>query len=143
MGIKNGFTIIEALLAIVIIGLLAVISIPRIASNDKLIAYNTTRKIVADLRYTRSLAITTAVKHRLVFDPSGGPYTSYKIERWNKVTLIWQQEGDTRQIPAQVTCNGTQEITFEYLGNALSGAAISAGEYSITVNASTGKVNGE
>jgi len=139
----HGFTIIEAIMIIAIIGILSVMSIPRIGSFGKNKAYIAARRVVADMRYTRRLAITKAQDHVVAFSPSGGPYTEYSILRGGG------QVGETRQIPDEVACSGNEQFTFEPLGNALSDGASSDGmvslisgshQYDVNVIAATGRV---
>lgn len=139
---KHGFTIIELIMIITIIGILSAMSIPRIGSFGKNKAYIAARRIVADMRYARRLAITKAQDYTVEFSPSGGPYTEYNILQGAV------QVGETRQIPAGVTCNGTEQFTFERLGNAFSDGVHSDGmvsliaggeQYDVNVIAITGR----
>jgi Tfp pilus assembly protein FimT len=138
---ENGVTLIEVIMIIAIIGMLAAMSIPRIGSLDERTAYTTARRIVADMRYARRLAITTAKNHIVRFSPAGGPYTEYRIFKDDGGEV---QVGESRQIPERVTCTGTEELTFQPFGNASSDGAVSlsAGtdQYDVNIIAATGRV---
>ena len=143
---NHGFTLIEALLIILLIGILAAIAIPRIGSSEKS-AYSSARQIVSDLRYTRTLAVTTGQRHYLKFFPASGLYTSstklvtYGIYRDEASTDV--QIGDTRIISTKVTCTSTlEEFNFNYLGIGTAGldGLITISTYRVSVNASTGRI---
>jgi Tfp pilus assembly protein PilE len=132
---SNGFTVIELIMIVAIIGVLCIMSIPRIGSFGKNQAHIAARRIVADMRYTRRLAITNAQDYTVEFSPSGGPYTEYCILKGAA------QVGETRQIPTGVTCSGTEQFTFESLGNALSDGTSSDGMVSLVAGSDQYDVN--
>lgn len=143
---NHGFTLIEALLIILLIGILAAIAIPRMGSSEKS-AYSSARQIVTDLRYTRTLAVTTGQKHYLKLLPAGGPYTSYKIYKDEVDPTVDVQIGDKRKISTKVNCTSTLgEFNFNYLGIGTAGLdgliTIIDGTYTykVSVNASTGRI---
>jgi len=139
----SGFSLIEIMLVIIIIGILASIAIPRLSSSDNGVAYITARQIVADMRDTRSLAITSSKSHYIVFLPAGGPsYTQYAIFRDETSGDV--QIGETKAIPAQIACTlSNEQITFSYLGNASGNewVQLSTGtkDYRVNVIATTGR----
>jgi type II secretory pathway pseudopilin PulG len=139
---EHGVTIIELMMIIAIIGMLTTISMPRIGHSDKHTAYTTARRIIADMRYARRLAITAAKDHVVRFSPVGGPYTEYRIFR--KEGAEEEQMAEPRQIPERITCTGTGEFTFQPLGNASSGGTVSlsagSDEYDVNVIGATGRI---
>lgn len=68
---EHGFTLIESVLAVIIIGMLAVIAVPKIMSTDREIVHIAARKITNDMRYARSLAITNVNEYVVNFNTSG------------------------------------------------------------------------
>lgn len=140
MRSKHGLTLMEVLMVIVLLGIFALIAIPRFA-NFKKLSYTTARQIVGDLRNTRSLAINTGITHQLKLFPAGGPYTEYKIfDNSNS------QIGDTQTIPNDVICTATTDtFSFNYLGSCNKGTdgsitLIGEGEtYSIQIIGITGR----
>jgi len=136
-----GFTTIEALMVVVLIGVLTMISVIRIGTLGRPTAYTTARQLVADLRQARSLAITSAKSHIVRLYPSGGPYSEYKTFRSEIGGEV--QVGVTRQISNKIACTGTGEFTFQSLGNATSDGTVvlvSAGrQYDVNIIAATGR----
>lgn len=118
MRSKSGFTLIEIILVIVVLGILMAVAIPRFNFNNKL-AYTTAKKLADDLRFTRSLAINKGINHYLLLSPSS-PYTQYAI--FDSSTDPDTQIGETRTIPTGVNCTAsTSTFQFNYLGACNSG----------------------
>ena len=142
MNKENGFTIIELVAIVAIIGILVVMAMPRLGAFGKSEARTTSRQIIADMRCARRLAIATAKDHVVRFYPSGGPYDEYRFFQQDGETE--EQVGESRQISEQIVCTGTEEITFNPLGYTSGSAMISlsagAEQYEVNVVAATGRV---
>ena len=104
---EYGFTIIESTLIFLIIGLMAVIALPRILSMDRNVVYASSRQVTADMRYARSLAITEVAEHFVLFsvDPlDSSRYNKYEIFRGDGGESV----GDavkSMDIPEKVVCS--------------------------------------
>lgn len=140
---EYGFTLIETLVLIIFIGILTAISIPRIGSIGMQAARATSRQVMADMRYTRRLAISSARNHIIRFSPSGGTHTSYSIFRVDEAgeTLV----GCAKQIREEVTCTGPDEFIFYPFGNASTNGTVSliaeSEQFDVHVVATTGRVH--
>ena len=69
---EKGFTLIELILVLVIIGFLTSLVAPAITSLAGLKLKTATRKMAAGLRYARSQAVTTGSEYQVVFDIEKG-----------------------------------------------------------------------
>ncbi len=142
MNNQSGVTLLEAIMLIAIIGMFTVMSIPRIGSIDKHNAHTVERQIIADMRYARQLAISSADNHIMRFFPAGGPYTEYSLFRVEGE--MEELVGQINQLPAEITCTGPEEFIFTPLGSITSEDVISinggGNEYNINVIAATGRV---
>ena len=127
---RTGFTLVEAIMVVLFIGILAVIAIPRLnmAVVSRYKAEATAKKIVTDLRLTRRLAISDAANNTKGFEFTmlgPGPYTGYEIENSDtKATVA------SHTIDSDVSVTGAVKFKFEPLGNLQTG-----GDLQLTVSA--------
>jgi type II secretion system protein H len=63
----GGFTLVEILVVVVILGIASAIIIPQIGSRDDLVAAAATRVVMADLIYAQNRSIAVQKKHYLQF----------------------------------------------------------------------------
>ncbi len=126
---ERGFTLIEIALVATMVGIMAIVAIPKIVSTDKHAVYMVARQITADMRYAQKLAISNADDYTVTFhrdstDP-GTPYTSYDISDSGGTSVKFME------ISEQVDCTIPDsialdwEISFTRLGSAeVDGASI-------------------
>ena len=81
---RLGFTVIEILIVIVILGIAALTAIPMLSSAGSIQVRSVANMISADLEYAKSLAITKGQKLSVVFDPGSD---SYRIEDQSGTTI--------------------------------------------------------
>ena len=119
---EHGFTLIESTLVVIVIGLLAIIAIPKIVSTDKHEVYIAARQIMADMRYARGLAIANAENYIVRFYPSGEGPTYY--DRYAILLAADESVVKAMEIPEQVDCTIADgggvdwDISFTRLGSA-------------------------
>ncbi len=105
----SGFTLIEAVMVIVLVSLLAVAVAPRLADLVGVKASATARKLQSDMAYTQNLAMTSHQRHRVVFpattsyevrDAAGALATNpdgeggFVVTMDSGITLTWSFNGD-------------------------------------------------
>jgi Tfp pilus assembly protein FimT len=148
---KTAFTLVEIILAVLFLGIMAVIAIPRLShsASSKQKADCLAKKIVTDLRRTRRLAISNAAVNTAGFKLSmtgSSPYTGYNIVDASIVDANSDETMDSHTIDSAVSCTGGDEFEFGPLGNLLSGSdtqlVISADEkrFTIDITSATGMV---
>jgi len=139
MRSEDGITLLETIMLIAIIGMLAILSIPRSGSIAGHAAHTTARQLIADMRYTRGLAIATAKTHVLRFSAGYTEYTIFNVDGKKE-----EQVGETREIRSNVACSGPDQIIIYSFGNADSSGIISVvgaeDQYDISIVAATGRV---
>ena len=73
--VKNGFTLVEILMVLGIVGILALIGIPAFKIyQPSLQLSGVVRGLTTDLRYAEQLAITEQIEHGIIFLPGTGQY---------------------------------------------------------------------
>lgn len=143
---RKAYTLAEMVIVSVIVGIMASIAIPRLnlAAIHKQVADTTVRKIVTDLRRTRSLAISDAANNNDGYELKlygSGSYTSYSIKNRDTGEKIVEHDFDSN---ITVTADG-KKFKFSPLGDALKGASTitvssSGRSFTITVTRATGMI---
>ena len=141
---RDGFTLIELTMVVLIAGIIATIGIFRLGRGSVFISESqqAAKRLVADLRYAQSLAITHAKNHYLLFNDNGAKLTFYAIYRVEDGDDV--QVDSTRLLPDSVALTGDAQAEFTPEGSALGNYAyelISPGtDYDISVVLATGAV---
>lgn len=76
-GRREGFTFIELVLVITLIGILAWIAYPKFASVYEIKLDAAARRVAGDLRFAQSRSIGTRIVHGVLFEPALGRYTVF------------------------------------------------------------------
>ncbi len=160
---RNGFTLIELVMVLVLIGIVAVIAIPRLGNLTSTNSASFAEKLRADIRYAQNLAMMRNQRYRVYFNGSGGgaPASGYIVVNDTNGNGTWGEaaSGEIAQDPAtggnlSVTLNTGQyagitaastvnPIEFNSLGRPSGGATTVTVTPvgSITISAETGAVN--
>jgi prepilin-type N-terminal cleavage/methylation domain-containing protein len=135
----SGFTVIEIILAMMIIAILAAIAIPRFdfATSSKTSVNGAAYVVVSDIRYAQEFAMANRTTMGLNFNSNSSSYTFSKSSSLNP----------SGQLPSGVTIGNNFKVTFNSLGEPTTGGggsvSVSGGGQSktVTVVNYTGKVN--
>jgi prepilin-type N-terminal cleavage/methylation domain-containing protein len=73
-SVRGGFTLIEILVVVVIVGIVSAIILPQIGNRDDQRAAAAGRVVTSDLMYAQSRAIATQKTHYIMFDAGTGTY---------------------------------------------------------------------
>jgi len=144
--LKKGFSLAELIIIVVIIGIMALVAMPKLqfGALRRKKAETTASKVVTDLRLTRQLAITNAADNTNGYQltmQGGAPYRSYVITNLKTSEVV-----DTYAIDSEVSCTGDTLFKFGPLGNLLTGSGTSltvssnGKSFAITIVSATGMV---
>jgi prepilin-type N-terminal cleavage/methylation domain-containing protein len=116
---QAGFTLIEMVIVIVVMGLAMMIAVPRFRASDKTKARQVATQLTADLEVARSKAMAHRAAVRVVFDAGTNSYTGYLD--FNRDNIIAQSTAErdslhafgTRVLPTGATFGraGQADIT--------------------------------
>jgi MSHA pilin protein MshC len=150
----KGFTFIELIMLIVLIGIIAVYAGPRLGNLTDTKAGAFVDKLRADIRYAQNLAMTRNQQYRVYFNGSGGgaPASGYSVV--NNATgetaldpagggnlIVTLNTGNYAGITVSTPAGGF--IEFNALGapTAAATVTIAPGSQQVTIAAQTGAVN--
>jgi len=128
---SRGFTIVELVMVVVLIGILAVSVVPKFVDTSAFSLAGGAAMAAADIRYTQELAMGTHSSKTIVFTTSNTYYTV---------------NSQTVNLPSRVTISSGATFTFNSLGEPTTGGGtvtLSAGAETktITVESYTGRVS--
>ncbi len=153
----GGFTLIEIIIVVIIIGIAALMAVPMFSGAADMQVRAAANRIAADLDYAKGLAVTHQKGYSVVFDPAN---ESYDIRETATNTVIghpvhpgqyvidFSSDNNFNRVNiATVVFNSpaTQTVTFDYLGspyaemttdpaNALNNGAITLQADTFTMN---------
>jgi prepilin-type N-terminal cleavage/methylation domain-containing protein len=158
---RRGFTLIEIIVVVIVLGIASAIIVPQISSRDDLDASSAARTVMSDLLYAQNRAIATQQYHYVVFNLATQDYSLYSGTPTAPTTLLTHpvylnnytmtfnsatnNVGDVTL--SSVSFNGQTTIAFDPLGvpysynsgvnTALSGTGtvqLTCGAYSLTLS---------
>jgi MSHA pilin protein MshC len=128
---SRGFTIVELVMVVVLIGILAVSVVPKFVDTSAFSLVGGAAMAAADIRYTQELAMGTHSSKTIVFTTNNTYYTV---------------NSQTVNLPSRVSISSGATFTFNSLGEPTTGGGtvtLSAGAETktITVESYTGRVS--
>ncbi len=140
---KKGFSLVEVILTLLVLGILSAVVIPRFGGNNFLGEFGLkgiSSQIASDIRLTRQLAITQSDHYLIKFNCAQKEYNIYKASALPENAIQ-----ESKKLPSNVSCSGTTQFDFYPIGNCIfsgSGLVLSSGgkQRSVTVEPPSGAV---
>jgi MSHA pilin protein MshC len=151
---RKGFTFIELVMVIVLIGIIAVYAAPRLSNVTDTKAGAFVDKLRADIRYAQNLAMTRNQRYRVYCNGSGGgaPASGYIVV--NNATgeialdpagggnlIVTLNTGNYAGITVSTPAGGFIEFNSLGVPTAAATLTIAPGGQQVTITAQTGAVN--
>ncbi|HEY8667332.1 MAG TPA: prepilin-type N-terminal cleavage/methylation domain-containing protein [Tepidisphaeraceae bacterium] len=127
-----GFTLVEILIVVVILGIASAVIVPKIGTRDDLKASAAARMVMADLIYAQNRAIAQQKKQYVQFDTAAQKYAVYDatplatpithpVTKNSFVTMFGTggTPGLTESALASVNFDGQTTVAFDELGQPL------------------------
>lgn len=155
---KRGFTLVEIIMVVVILGIAALMAIPMVSNAADVQVRAAANRIAADIDYAKSMAITYQRSYSVVFDPAN---ESYEIQDQNGAVIDHPVNPGTFVVDFSADSNlsrvdianadfdsdASKAITFDYLGSPYSGldtsTPLNTGQITLTADNFTLVVNVE
>ncbi|MGE5296818.1 MAG: GspH/FimT family pseudopilin [Solirubrobacterales bacterium] len=141
----GGFTIVELMIVLVILGVAAAIVVPMAGSAAPLQLRSAANMVAADLEYAKSLSITTGRNYRVSFDTTANTYeildpnglaVSHPVTKKDRYLVSFSDDGRLDQVTIQSAVFGaTSEVRFDYLGTPYSSSSALTSEGVVTLEA--------
>lgn len=137
----NGFTMIELIVVIILVGIISVFMVPRFFAINVFAERRAVDEIITALRYTQQLAMNRGENHRLQINPN-----NYAYQRFNTITTNWEtirnpDGGVLNAYPRNIVLVATT-VTFDQLGqpvpNTDPAQTVNIGARTITIEVDTG-----
>jgi type II secretion system protein H len=134
----NGFTFIETLMVVLLMGIVATLAVPAVDSvltGEKIDA--AAASVVGDIRYAQSLAIRTQKLHSVIFNPANDTYrltdqagTTVQhplTKQAYQVSFVTQERWQGIDLVSTTFAGGTNTVTFDSLGAPQSAGVVTLG----------------
>lgn len=155
---ERGFTLIEIIVVVVILGIVAFMAIPMVSNAADVQVRAAANRMAADIDYAKSMAITHQRSYTVVFDPAN---ESYEVQddsggvidhpvNPGSFVVDFRTDGNLSRVNmenADFDPDSNPSMTFDYLGSPHSGTAagnpLNSGQITLTADNFTLVVNVE
>lgn len=144
-GSRHGFTVIEVVIAVLLLGILGAVAVPKYQQSvSRHSLEQASRRLIADLQYARHYAKLTGTAQKVIFDPVAGSYTTPGIKDLNHKSLSYTAalSASPYEVNIVSVTFPLNELQFNGFGQAASGSIVLARgsqQMTITIDGATGR----
>lgn len=144
----RGFSLMEIVVVVALLGILGVAALPLVYSPDPVRLDAASKQVLSDIEYARQLAMATNVTHGVSF-VANGAYTVYRTVVGSPVSSPLTHQSMVITLSSRypgVTIRNNYTVEFDSLGSPTVGGGGSvviinaSGSRTVSVTAATGKV---
>jgi prepilin-type N-terminal cleavage/methylation domain-containing protein len=149
---KNGFTLIEIIIVMVIISIAALLAIPMLSSVGDIQVRAAADMIAGDLEYAKSMAISRQKTYKVIFDTAAESYRLAVYENGITTTIThpvnvgklysvdFANDSRVNQVNIDSVSFAGSEVDFDSIGSPSSGGVVTlkAGGKTVTVTVEAG-----
>ena len=127
----KGFTLVEVLIVLVIVGIIAAVAVPLYSSAASVQLKTAANMIASDIEYAKSMAMSTGRNYSIVFDTSAESYrindfagavTSHPVHIGANYIIDFANDGRLDKVDILNTTLGLNTIGFDSLGAPFEGS---------------------
>ena len=132
-SIYNGFTLVEIIVVVVILGIAALIAVPMLSSAADMQVRAAANRLAADMDYAKGLAVTYQKNYSVVFYPASESYdireTAADVIVKNPVrpdqdyVVNFATDSNMSRVNIVNTDLTSDTVTFDYLGSPYTGGS--------------------
>ena len=140
----KGFTLVEIILVVTIIGIISLLAIPMLSSAGDFQLRAAANIIASDLEYAKSLAISQQENFSIVFNAStetyvmkdsDGAVVADPVRAGSTISVDFANDGRFDQVNiSSVNFDSTDTVTFDYLGCPYNGSDTALSSGSVVLN---------
>jgi general secretion pathway protein H len=141
----GGFTLIEVLLVVLILGIAAAVAVPMMSSAGSMQVRSAANMVAADLEYAKSMAISRGQPYSVLFDKTTESYRvldhtgtviGHPVKRGSDYIIDFRNDGRLDQVNiVDASFDGTSKVTFDYLGSPYNGGGTALNSGLVTLQA--------
>jgi len=141
----RAFTLVEVIVVVVILAIAALIAVPVFTGASQTQLKAAADKLVADIEYAKSMAVTMQKNYKVTFDLNQESYSlrddldsviTDPIKKGSPYTVTYPQESRLDGVTVvSADFNGTTTVQFDYKGSPLDAAGNAIASGSVTIGA--------